>query len=68
MNEWIKATLIRAFRTFCQTALAYVGASSLFSEVNWVEMLSASALAFIACVLTCIVSLPEASDSTESEG
>ena len=61
MNEqfW-KATLIRALRTICQTAIAMIGTSAVMSDVNWTMVLSASALSGILSVLTSIATgLPE---------
>ena len=58
-NFW-KATLVRAIKTICQTAIATIGTASLISEVNWLVVASASALAGILSVLTSIVTgLPE---------
>lgn len=59
MNFW-KATLIRAIRTICQTAVATIGTAMVVEEVNWVYVVSASALAGILSVLTSIATgLPE---------
>lgn len=55
-----KATVIRAIKTICQTAIATIGTASLISEVNWLVVGSASLLAGILSVLTSIVTgLPE---------
>ena len=62
-KDWKKffaAAGIRALRTFCQTAAATIGTSALLSEVNWVAVVSASALAAVLSVLTSIATgLPE---------
>ena len=63
-----KATLIRAIRTICQTAVATIGTAMAVTEVNWVYVLSASALAGILSVLTSVATgLPEV-DATELLG
>lgn len=63
-NFW-KATAIRALRTFAQTAVATIGTSALLSEVNWLAVGSASALAAILSVLTSIATgLPEVPDES----
>lgn len=56
---WFKAALMRALRTFAQTAAAAIGAAALFSEVNWVQVLSASALAAVLSMLMSVGGLPE---------
>ena len=59
-KQFWKAAGIRALRTFCQTAVATIGTSALLSEVNWLAVLSASALAGVLSLLTSIASgLPE---------
>lgn len=60
-KEFWKAALIRALRTICQTAIATIGTAAVLSEVNWVMVASASALAGILSILTSIATgLPEA--------
>jgi len=59
-KEWLKAAGIRALRTVAQTALATIGVAAAIEEVNWLAVLSASALAGIISILTSIVTgLPE---------
>lgn len=60
MKEFAKAALIRAFRTFCQTAVATIGTSAVLSEVDWAVVASASALAALLSLLTSVATgLPE---------
>ena len=55
-----RAAGIRALRTECQTAVASMGTAALITEVNWVQVLSASALAGVLSLLTSIATgLPE---------
>ncbi len=64
--DFIKAALMRALRTFCQTAVATIGTTALLNEVDWVTVLSASALAALLSVLTSFATgLPEAPDAKE---
>ena len=59
-NKFIRATLIRAIRTICQTAVATIGTAFVLSDVNWWIVISASLLAGILSVLTSIATgLPE---------
>ena len=56
---WI-ASLIRALRTVCQTAIATIGTAMVLSEVPWLYVASASALAGLLSILTSIATgLPE---------
>lgn len=61
-KEFWKAALIRAIKTVCQTAVATIGTAIVVTDVNWVYVLSASALAGILSILTSVsVGLPEVS-------
>ena len=57
--KWWKAAGIRALKTVCQTAVATIGTSAILSEVNWIAVASASALAGILSLLTSVAGLPE---------
>ena len=57
--KWWKAAGIRAIKTVCQTAIATIGTSALISDINWVIVASASALAGILSLLTSVAGLPE---------
>lgn len=59
-SDFWKATLIRAIRTVCQTAIATIGTAMVLSDVPWMYVLSASALSGILSILTSIATgLPE---------
>lgn len=58
-KDWWKAAGIRALKTVCQTAVATIGTAALVTEVNWVAVVSASALAGILSLLTSLAGIPE---------
>lgn len=60
MNEFIKASLIRAARTIAQTAIATIASAQILSDVSWSVVISASILAGILSILTSVATgLPE---------
>lgn len=58
-KQWWKAAGIRAIKTIAQTAIATIGSSAVISDVNWMVVLSASALAGVLSLLTSVAGLPE---------
>ncbi len=56
---WLKAAGIRAVKTVAQTAVGVIGASALITEVDFMVVLSASALAGLVSLLTSVAGLPE---------
>ena len=58
-KKWLKAAAIRAAKTMAKTAVATIGTTALITEVNWLVVLSASALAGALSVLTSLAGLPE---------
>ena len=59
IKEWLKAAGIRSIKTMAQTAIATISTTMIMSDVNWLLVLSASALAGILSLLTSIAGLPE---------
>ena len=59
-KSWLKWAGIRAARTVAQAAIATIGSTALITEVNWLVVLSTSALAGVLSLLTSVVTgLPE---------
>lgn len=58
-RNWWKAAFIRALKTVAQTAVATIGTAALLERVNWLAVLSASALAGTLSLLTSLAGLPE---------
>jgi len=61
-KTWCKAAGIRALKTVAQTAIATIGTCAIMSEVNWVVVASASALAGLLSLLTSVAGLPEVNE------
>lgn len=60
-KEWAKAALIRAIRTFAESALAYIGTGAVvLGDVNWLAALSAGAFGAVCAILLALAGLPEA--------
>lgn len=66
-KAWLKAAGIRAVRTVAQTAVATIGTAALMESVNWLAVLSASALAGVLSLLTSIAGLPELREAQSSD-
>lgn len=56
---WAKAAGVRAIKTVAQTAVATVGTSAVFSQVDWLMVVSAALLAGVLSLLTSVAGLPE---------
>ena len=65
-KEWIKAAGIRAIRTIAQTAIATIGTAVAMGDVDWLFVLSTSALAGILSMLMSIAGLPELEKEKEN--
>ena len=58
-KDWIKAAGVRAIKTVAQTAVATIGTAAVMGNVDWLMVVSASALAGIVSLLTSVAGLPE---------
>ena len=58
-KTWIKAAAVRAIKTFAQTMVASLTVGAAISDISWRTLLSVSAVAALASILTSIAGLPE---------
>ena len=58
---WVKAAVVRAIKTFAQTAVATIATigTTILMDVNWKLVISTAALAGILSILTSVGGLPE---------
>lgn len=66
-KTWWKAAFVRALRTVAQTAVATIGTAALIERVNWLAVLSASALAGVLSLLTSLAGLPEVREEQDGD-
>ena len=58
-KAWLKAAGLRAIKTAAQTAVATIGTAAVINQVNWLMVVSASALAGVLSILTSVAGIPE---------
>ena len=58
-KQWLKAAGIRAVKTMAQTAVSMLTVGQAVLDVNWVNVISVSAVAGVISMLTSIAGLPE---------
>lgn len=61
---WAVDAGIRAVKTMAQTAIGTITGAVVFSEVDWLMVLSASGLAGVACLLMSIGTFPALTELT----
>ena len=67
MKNWIKAAGIRAVKTFAQAAVSMLSGDMLgIMEVDWLAVLSVSAMAAVVSLLTSVAGLPELKNTWHS--
>lgn len=58
-KKWLKAAGIRALKTMAQTAVSMLTIGQAVMEVNWLNVVSVSAVAGVISLLTSVAGLPE---------
>lgn len=64
-KTWVKAAAVRAVKTMAQTALSMITIGQAVMDVNWLNLLSVSAVSGVISVLTSVAGLPEVKESEE---
>ena len=59
LKKWAIAALVRAVKTAAQTAVGAIGATAIFTEVNWSVVGMTALLSFVLSLLTSVAGLPE---------
>lgn len=59
LKKWALAALVRAVKTAAQTAVGAIGATAIFTEVNWSVVGMTALLSFVLSLLTSVAGLPE---------
>ena len=63
LRAWAIAAGMRAFRTFCQTAVALIGTNAVgITDVDWIGVASGATLAAVVSLLTSAAGIPEVAD------
>lgn len=65
-GKWAYAALIRAIKTFAQTAVSMIAVGAAFSEIDFVRVASVSGVAFLLSWLTSLAGLPEVPTEPET--
>ena len=63
--KWLKASAIRALKTFAQSALSMITVGAAFEEIKWPYVASVAGVAAVYSILTSIVGIPEVEPEDE---
>lgn len=67
-KTWLKAAAVRAAKTIAQTAVGMLTGNMVgIMEVDWLAVLSVSAMAGVISLLTSVAGLPEVKTESEVE-
>lgn len=65
VKKWAIAALIRAIKTFAQTAVALIGTGAVgFTELDWLQIVSVAGVTAVVSILTSVAGIPEVDDGT----
>lgn len=67
-KSWIKAACVRAAKTIAQTTVGMLTGNMVgIMDVDWMAVLSVSAMAGVVSLLTSVAGLPEVKAESEGE-
>ena len=67
-KTWLKAAAVRAVKTIAQTAVSMLTGNMVgIVDVDWLAVLSVSAMAGVVSLLTSVAGLPEVKVESEVE-
>lgn len=61
-TKWLKAALIRAIKTVCQSAVAMIAIDQAIYSIDWRNVIAVSLTAGVFSILTSVAGLPEVQD------
>lgn len=65
MKKWALAALVRAVKTFAQTAVSLIGTGAVgFTDLDWVQIASVAGVTAVVSILTSVAGLPEVDGGT----
>jgi hypothetical protein len=67
-KTWWNAAGTRALKTLAQTAVGIIGGTTLLGGVDWLVVLSGSAIAGVVSLLTSLAGIPEVTDPSDIKG
>lgn len=61
-TKWLRAALIRAIKTVCQSAVAMIAVDQAIYAIDWKSVIAVSLTAGVFSLLTSVAGLPEVPD------
>lgn len=65
--KWLKASAVRAVKTFAQTAVSLITVGQIITDLNWLEILGVSATSAVVSMLTSLAGIPEVQKEADYE-
>lgn len=65
--KWLKASAVRAVKTFAQTAVSLITVGQIITDLNWLEIIGVSATSAVVSMLTSLAGIPEVQKEADYE-